>query len=124
VNEVNRALAALKKSNDNLLGKFTISQFYVDEVQDLTMAQIKPLITLCSEPRHGLMFAGDTAQVISRGSAFRFEDLSFMVHQELNQSGLKEAKPEIFPMSKNCRLIFIFKAFCLFIFYFYHRSIP
>ncbi|CAI5954940.1 unnamed protein product [Closterium sp. NIES-64] len=48
---------------------------YVDEVQDLTQAQIAMLQFLCSNVACGFFFAGDTAQTIARGVDFRFQDI-------------------------------------------------
>lgn len=47
---------------------------YVDEAQDLLIADTVLLRKLSSNPR-GWLFAGDTAQTIAAGSAFRFDDL-------------------------------------------------
>ncbi|KAJ3099505.1 hypothetical protein HDU97_002994 [Phlyctochytrium planicorne] len=77
INEVNRVLL-----NDGYKGP-AIHEIYIDEVQDLTMAQLLPLVTICSSPGRGLMFAGDTAQTIARGSSFRFQDLSSMIYRSL-----------------------------------------
>jgi superfamily I DNA/RNA helicase len=38
---------------------------YVDEVQDLTVAQLALLKYLCHDARSGYLFAGDTAQVVT-----------------------------------------------------------
>ncbi|KAJ3207541.1 hypothetical protein HDU67_007420 [Dinochytrium kinnereticum] len=81
INEVNRAIISK--------GYFgpPIHEIFVDEVQDLTMAQLLPLVTICASPNNGLMFAGDTAQTIARGSAFRFQDLSSLVYRVLEARG-------------------------------------
>ncbi|MCO5580609.1 hypothetical protein L7F22_034479 [Adiantum nelumboides] len=47
---------------------------YVDEVQDLSPAQISLFSFLCSNPKEGYIFAGDTAQTIAPGIAFRFQE--------------------------------------------------
>ncbi|KAI9334519.1 hypothetical protein DFJ73DRAFT_852992 [Zopfochytrium polystomum] len=103
VNELNRALDSMRRQRDEKLQELMVHQFYVDEVQDSTMSQILPLLSVCADPCHGLMFAGDTAQVISRGSAFRFEDLSAMIHHELKDSGMPDCRPTISNLSKNYR---------------------
>ena len=45
----------------------------VDEVQDLTPAQIMLLKFLCNDAEHGFLLAGDTAQTIAHGVNFRFQ---------------------------------------------------
>ena len=45
----------------------------VDEVQDLTPAQIMLLKYLCDDAEHGFLLAGDTAQTIAHGMNFRFQ---------------------------------------------------
>jgi len=45
----------------------------VDEVQDLTPAQIMLLKFLCDDAEHGFLLAGDTAQTIAHGVNFRFQ---------------------------------------------------
>ncbi|KAJ3029251.1 UNVERIFIED_CONTAM: hypothetical protein HDU68_012662 [Siphonaria sp. JEL0065] len=103
VNEVNRAVAEMIAEKDARLAKLMVHQVFLDEVQDLTMAQIMPLVTLCSDPEHGLMFAGDTAQVIHRGSVFRFQDLSSMIYNTLKPSKAITSAPKIFKLTKNYR---------------------
>ncbi|KAF8336964.1 uncharacterized protein EI90DRAFT_93924 [Cantharellus anzutake] len=58
-----------------------IDFLYVDEVQDLLMIDAKLLRDLCPNP-HGHFRGGDTAQAISVGSSFRFEDLGALVYRE------------------------------------------
>ncbi|KAJ3245094.1 hypothetical protein HDU78_009933 [Chytriomyces hyalinus] len=102
-NEINRVLHKMTEKNDPNLSAILVNQVYLDEVQDLTMAQILPLVTLCSDPKHGLMFAGDTAQVIHRGSVFRFQDLSSMIYQELMPKKAITEAPKQFTLTKNYR---------------------
>ncbi|CAI5956689.1 unnamed protein product [Closterium sp. NIES-64] len=54
----------------------------VDEVQDLTQAQLALLPLLCGNVASGFLFAGDTAQCIAHGVDFRFEDLARVVYNE------------------------------------------
>ncbi|XP_070564881.1 TPR and ankyrin repeat-containing protein 1-like isoform X1 [Ptychodera flava] len=56
-----------------------IHQFYVDETQDFTQAELSLLIRCCSNP-NALFLTGDTAQSIMRGVAFRFDDLKTLFH--------------------------------------------
>ena len=58
-----------------------LHQIYVDECQDHTQAEIKLFILLCSDP-NALFLAGDTAQAISRGIAFRFADIRGLFYQQ------------------------------------------
>ncbi|KAJ3410070.1 hypothetical protein HDV05_004115 [Chytridiales sp. JEL 0842] len=105
VNEINREVSRLLETNDPKLEGLLVNQIYIDEVQDLTMSQILPLITMCSDPQYGLMFAGDTAQVIARGSVFRFQDLKSLIYNTLkrqNPTG-KVLQPTIFNLTRNYR---------------------
>lgn len=54
----------------------------VDEVQDLTQAQIAVLRFVCSNVESGFVFAGDTAQTIARGVDFRFQDIRRLYYEE------------------------------------------
>ncbi|KAG8896642.1 hypothetical protein FRC01_011694, partial [Tulasnella sp. 417] len=53
---------------------------YVDEAQDNLIVDAALLRSLCQNP-HGLFFAGDTAQTISVGSAFRFSELKAFLYR-------------------------------------------
>ncbi|KAJ3345318.1 hypothetical protein HDU83_004214 [Entophlyctis luteolus] len=103
VNDVNRELFRLVREKNDKLSEIMVNEVYVDEVQDLAMAQILPLVTLCSDPDHGLVFAGDTAQVIHRGSVFRFQDLSAMIYNSLVPSKTITKAPKVFYLTKNYR---------------------
>lgn len=48
---------------------------FIDEVQDLTMAQIVLFKHICRNVEEGFVFCGDTAQTIGRGIDFRFQDV-------------------------------------------------
>ncbi|RHN66698.1 putative uvrD-like Helicase, ATP-binding domain, P-loop containing nucleoside triphosphate hydrolase [Medicago truncatula] len=48
---------------------------FIDEVQDLTMAQILLFKHICRNVEEGFVFCGDTAQTIGRGIDFRFQDV-------------------------------------------------
>jgi hypothetical protein len=54
---------------------------YIDEAQDLVMAQLAVLTLLCKDAASGLAVAGDTAQTITKGVAFRFADVGTLVHR-------------------------------------------
>ncbi|KAI9567008.1 P-loop containing nucleoside triphosphate hydrolase protein [Boletus coccyginus] len=63
-----------------------VDYLYVDEAQDNLLIDALLLRLLCRNP-DGLFWAGDTAQTISAGSSFRFDDLkAFLYRIEQNQS--------------------------------------
>ncbi|VDB86803.1 unnamed protein product [Peniophora sp. CBMAI 1063] len=82
-----------------------IDFLYVDEVQDNILVEISLLRRICRNP-NGLFWAGDTAQTISHGSAFRFADLTaFLYRFEQNLIGLgsQPTKPAFFQLAINYR---------------------
>ncbi|KAG8908799.1 hypothetical protein FRB99_003037 [Tulasnella sp. 403] len=86
----------------------TFDFLYVDEIQDNLIVDIALLRTLCPNP-HGIFFAGDTAQTISVGSAFRFNELKAALYRmeladPLVKTGVREpVKHELFQLSTNYR---------------------
>ena len=62
----------------------TIHNFYIDEVQDFTEAELFLLLNLSHCP-NGNFLCGDSAQSIMRGVSFRFTDVRSLFH-ELNES--------------------------------------
>ncbi|XP_061353992.1 uncharacterized protein LOC133298681 [Gastrolobium bilobum] len=54
---------------------------YIDEVQDLTMAQIALFKHVCRNVKEGFVFCGDTAQTIGRGIDFRFQDVRSLFYK-------------------------------------------
>ncbi|GJE94213.1 hypothetical protein PsYK624_103810 [Phanerochaete sordida] len=82
-----------------------IDFLYVDEAQDNLLVDALVLRNLCSNP-DGLFWAGDTAQTISVGSSFRFDDLkAFLYRRELVSApkGLTLKSPESFQLTVNYR---------------------
>ncbi|KAF9523644.1 hypothetical protein CPB83DRAFT_681179 [Crepidotus variabilis] len=87
-----------------------VSNLYVDETQDNLLIDTLLLRMLCSNPQ-GLFWAGDTAQTISAGSAFRFNDLKAFLHriEEKRRKYLPSPvigqyqEPKIFQLSVNFR---------------------
>ncbi|KAG9097516.1 hypothetical protein FRC06_007474, partial [Ceratobasidium sp. 370] len=81
---------------------------YVDEAQDNLLIDIKLLHNLSNNP-HGIFMAGDTAQTISAGSSFRFEDLSaFLWRLEEQDEAVRCGKrsaihPTLFHLAVNYR---------------------
>ena len=59
---------------------WSVHNFYVDEVQDFTQAELSVLLRCCRDP-NGLFLTGDTAQSIMRGVSFRFGDLRTLFHE-------------------------------------------
>ncbi|KAL4069229.1 hypothetical protein J3A83DRAFT_3504128 [Scleroderma citrinum] len=83
-----------------------VDYMYVDEVQDNLIIDTLLLRILCGNPE-GLFWAGDTAQTISAGCSFRFEDLkAFMYRTEEDPAvGIEKArmKPMTFQLTTNYR---------------------
>ncbi|PIL29959.1 hypothetical protein GSI_07870 [Ganoderma sinense ZZ0214-1] len=79
---------------------------YVDEAQDNLLIDALVLRTLCRNP-HGMFWPGDTAQTISVGSAFRFNDLkAFLYRVEETNAGAnaeRRTQPESFHLAVNYR---------------------
>ncbi|KAG8893340.1 hypothetical protein FRB99_002039 [Tulasnella sp. 403] len=86
----------------------TFDFLYVDEVQDNLLIDFALLRKLCPNP-HGIFFAGDTAQTISAGSAFRFKDLEMSLQRMEMADPLVKARvrtpvtPQFFELSTNYR---------------------
>ena len=78
-----------RRLQSNPVPEWSIHQFYVDETQDFTQAELSLLIRCCRFPNE-LFFTGDTAQSIMRGIAFRFEDLKTLFHHAQKAAAGKE----------------------------------
>ncbi|KIY72674.1 hypothetical protein CYLTODRAFT_449643 [Cylindrobasidium torrendii FP15055 ss-10] len=83
-------------------------RLYVDEVQDNLLIDTMVLRALCSSS-FGLFWAGDTAQTISEGSSFRFDDLKAFQHRlemrrraDLLDHGAS-CRPQLFTLAVNYR---------------------
>ncbi|KAG1777307.1 hypothetical protein EV702DRAFT_1102293 [Suillus placidus] len=88
-----------------------IDYLYVDEAQDNLLIDALFLRQLCRNP-DGLFWAGDTAQTISAGSSFRFDDLKaflYRVEQQqqqntsVNSTGTYLHQPTMFQLAINYR---------------------
>ncbi|CAE6484842.1 unnamed protein product, partial [Rhizoctonia solani] len=85
-----------------------VDAIYVDEAQDNLLIDTKLIRNLSNNP-HGILMAGDTAQTISAGSSFRFEDLkAFSWRLEDKDEAVKNKKrkpihPTLFHLSVNYR---------------------
>ena len=88
---------------DPLSQSWSIHYVYIDEVQDFTQAELSVIVRCCRYP-NGFFFAGDTAQTIIRGIAFRFEDLTSIFHSEREQVQKIKAKPIVNLPDKSCQL--------------------
>ncbi|KAI0791849.1 hypothetical protein C8Q75DRAFT_57347 [Abortiporus biennis] len=80
---------------------------YVDEAQDNLLIDALVLRSICRNP-NGLFWAGDTAQTISAGSAFRFNDLkAFMYRVEESTNDdvniTRQPQPKTFELTVNYR---------------------
>ena len=69
--------------------EWSVHQFYVDETQDFTQAELSLLIRCCRSPNE-LFFTGDTAQSIMRGISFRFNDLKSLFHHARKAAGITD----------------------------------
>ena len=85
----------------------SFDEISIDEVQDLRCLEIELLLSMTKDGR-AFHFAGDTAQIISQDSHFRFQDIKALFYDHFvtevlltNQSGL--ARPRLFLLAKNYR---------------------
>ncbi|KXZ43819.1 hypothetical protein GPECTOR_80g179 [Gonium pectorale] len=76
---------------------------YLDEVQDLTPAQIALFKYICPWPEDGLVLAGDTAQTIAKGVSFRFEALKDVFYNVFMSGQERPKVPEVTPLLQNFR---------------------
>ena len=103
---------------------------FVDEVQDLSAAQIA-LFKYCCPNRAGFVMAGDTAQTISEGVGFRFEALKdiFFRHflRGLEPAEAKCLTPNVWELTQNFRthngVLFIARKIVEMIVHFFPNSI-
>jgi superfamily I DNA/RNA helicase len=85
---------------------------FIDEVQDLTVAQIALFKHICRNVEDGFVFCGDTAQTIGRGIEFRFQDVRSLFYKKFvlesktrcadkKNEKMKGCVSEIFMLSQN-----------------------
>ncbi len=90
-------------------GPQALAHVFVDEVQDLTQAELLLLVQALARPGGGLFLAGDTAQAITAGVGFRFQDTKSLLHNFAKDSSsgsapaLGWAKPELRALTVNYR---------------------
>ena len=88
-----------RRLQSNPVPEWSIHQFYVDETQDFTQAELSLLIRCCRSPNE-LFFTGDTAQSIMRGIAFRFEDLKTLFHHAKKAAAINEGYHNVIRVPK------------------------
>ena len=81
---------------------WTIHELYIDEVQDFTQAELSVIFKCCKDPNRCFL-AGDTAQTIIQGIAFRFEDLKSMFHNFEKDHGIVCTVPQVQKLTINHR---------------------
>ncbi|KIJ45080.1 hypothetical protein M422DRAFT_207261 [Sphaerobolus stellatus SS14] len=101
-----RTHALLRSLPEHWSTKHKVDFLYVDEVQDNLIVDARLLRELCRNP-DGLFWAGDTAQTISMGSSFRFDDLKafvFRLEEKMAQAiGRAHVQPASFHLAINYR---------------------
>ncbi|KAH7101437.1 P-loop containing nucleoside triphosphate hydrolase protein [Auriculariales sp. MPI-PUGE-AT-0066] len=93
--------------NDTKVIGQPLDYLYVDEAQDNLLIDALLLRAICCNP-DGLFWAGDTAQTISVGSSFRFNDLRAFLHRveekRVADANKAEAQaPALFQLTVNYR---------------------
>ena len=68
-------------------------RIYVDEIQDITQSEITLLFLVTGNDCNAMFFAGDTAQTVSQGVDFRFEEIRQIVY-EISNRRKKLDRPE------------------------------
>jgi tetratricopeptide (TPR) repeat protein len=91
----------LKRFQTNSFDNEAVSHVYLDEVQDLTQTQIGLFRYICRN-KDGFIFGGDTAQCVSSGVGFRFEDIRRLFYEYFLNKESKDL-PEIFHLTQNYR---------------------
>ena len=80
---------------------WSIHSLYIDEVQDFTQAELAVLVQ-CTCDINSIFFTGDTAQTISRGVSFRFQDIRSLFHH-LAEKNSKIKVPQLHNLTLNFR---------------------
>ncbi|NXP82534.1 TRNK1 protein, partial [Ramphastos sulfuratus] len=70
---------------------WSIHEFYGDEIQDFTQAELALLMKCINDP-NAMFLTGDTAQSIMKGVAFRFSDLRSLFHYASKNSVSKKQR--------------------------------
>eukprot|EP00548_Thalassiothrix_antarctica_P009031 CAMPEP_0194155752 /NCGR_PEP_ID=MMETSP0152-20130528/65748_1 /TAXON_ID=1049557 /ORGANISM="Thalassiothrix antarctica, Strain L6-D1" /LENGTH=1150 /DNA_ID=CAMNT_0038862877 /DNA_START=111 /DNA_END=3563 /DNA_ORIENTATION=+ len=69
------------------------THIYVDEIQDITQAEIALLFLVSGNNYKAMFFAGDTAQTVSQGVDFRFEEIRSIVYG-ISEGRFRLQRPE------------------------------
>lgn len=85
-----------------------VDYVYVDEIQDLTISGIALFKFICPNMEHGFMFSGDTAQAISKGVDFRYQDVRSLFYRKFlsqcnNEKKEKGIVSDTFVLTENFR---------------------
>ncbi|KAG2034062.1 hypothetical protein BDR03DRAFT_993883 [Suillus americanus] len=103
-----RTHAILKVLQNQKFPGQRVDYLYVDEAQDNLLIDAMVLRRLCRNP-DGLFWAGDTAQTISAGSSFRFNELKAFVYRmerdssSVTPTGASAQQPMMFQLTTNYR---------------------
>ncbi|EMD41355.1 hypothetical protein CERSUDRAFT_120481 [Gelatoporia subvermispora B] len=90
---------------DSSLARVAVDFLYVDEAQDILLIDAYVLRSLCKNA-NGLFWAGDTAQTISLGSSFNFDELKAFNWREGRRKKAQyknSPQPETFELTLNYR---------------------
>jgi hypothetical protein len=68
---------------------------YADEVQDSTMAELAMLAYASGMRAHNLFLAGDTAQAVTHGVAFRFEEVRSLLVELLRPDETQRGSSDV-----------------------------
>ena len=88
--ELIRLLQADKRRRGSLRARF--DKIYLDEVQDMTQAEIGFFVLMAGGRSGALFLAGDTAQAVVHGVQFRFKEVRSVVHA-ISEGTQTVAKP-------------------------------
>ena len=101
--EMDRVAWILKELNADRVACDSLkrTKIYVDEIQDYTQAELAFFFLLCS-PSEGLFLAGDPAQSIEEGTAFRYEDVRRVAGMVLRQRSSLPPKPTRLRVNFRC----------------------
>jgi len=96
------AHVAQQYSVSPLPAELQLEHVFVDEVQDLTSCELA-LLTRAVKPSGGLFLAGDTAQAITPGVGYRFEDTKAMLFRAAAAMHPSWGTPTLSPLHLNYR---------------------
>jgi hypothetical protein len=105
--EVDRARHVYAVANNKFIEEGDVhgllyDRVYIDEIQDITQAEVTLLMLLIGNDFNGIFFAGDTAQTVSQGVDFRFEELRQVVYK-ISGDSAKDKLPKPARLARNFR---------------------